>query len=277
MTEETLQGYEAMLLKTPIRWAAGLVGLISGGAGGYSVFANTNQAGSATLLLLGGVFFLVALTGRVPEKIGKDGVNYQPTVRDRTNARVVDALLADPEPEVQRAAAATYAETRSSVEQALRMEISARNVSREHLTPSATLDARYDENLARARAINLEGNILELLHSRLPSAYPVGTEDGKAPTRLDLALTLPGRSPVGIDVKARTIRQEELHKLERRIEGSGLGGLVVVEAVHHAVSPVRKVFSPSITVIRGTADDSGEISDEFADMIVAEVDNLLKK
>ncbi|GLW31874.1 hypothetical protein [Actinoplanes regularis] len=37
-----------------------------------------NQAGSTALLLLGGIGVLMSITGRVPDRMGKEGVNYEP-------------------------------------------------------------------------------------------------------------------------------------------------------------------------------------------------------
>lgn len=52
-------------------------GLLTVAGGGAAVFSTDNQAGSTALLLIGAVSFLVGLTGRVPDRIGKEGVAYE--------------------------------------------------------------------------------------------------------------------------------------------------------------------------------------------------------
>lgn len=72
------------------RFVAGVFGFLTVGAGGASVFLTGNQAGATALLLLGGVAFLMGLTGRVPVRISKEGVEF-----DRQVAQVVDNHLKD--------------------------------------------------------------------------------------------------------------------------------------------------------------------------------------
>jgi hypothetical protein len=54
------------------RWerpAAGVAGSVLAGAGVVAVFVSKNQAGSATLLVIGGLFLLMALSGRTIESV----------------------------------------------------------------------------------------------------------------------------------------------------------------------------------------------------------------
>lgn len=279
MTDETprpSQDYEPIELKERFRWAAAAVGLVAGGAGGYSVFATTNQAGSAILLLLGGLSLLIALTGRVPEKMGKDGAVYQPTVRAQINERVVQTMLTSTEADVQRAAAATFTETRQALDQWIRLSSTAADLSR----PSSldSMDLVWDENSARARAVNLETNILELLRSRFTADSRMNVDDG-APNRFDFAVRSGSGAPVAVEVKARPLMSAELDRLVKMAEGSGrLRGLVVIQGVRDMTAQVRiKNVSSSVVVVTGPANMNGEISENFEDTIFATVQSMLNR
>jgi len=77
------------------RLAAGAFGTASVGGGGAAVFLTENQVGSTALLVLGSVALLMSLTGRVPDRISREGIDYHPATE------VVKNLLTDestPEP-----------------------------------------------------------------------------------------------------------------------------------------------------------------------------------
>src|SRR5664279_4441835 len=75
-----------------------------------------NQAGATTLLLLGGLGALMSLTGRVPERMGREGIAYEPVeVPAATSA--MGELMSDEQPHVIReAAAAVYDQQLASYE-----------------------------------------------------------------------------------------------------------------------------------------------------------------
>lgn len=64
-----------------ICWAFGVA---FGGVGSYAVFATDNQAGTAALLILSALFSLIALTGRVPQRLqfGENAVEWPEEVVD---------------------------------------------------------------------------------------------------------------------------------------------------------------------------------------------------
>lgn len=256
------------------------VGAIAGGAGGYSVFATTNQAGSAILLLLGGLSLLIALTGRVPEKMGKDGAVFQPTLRAQVNERVVQTMLTSTEADVQRAAAATYSATRTAFDEWLYLSSTAAGRPRDLARSSSLdpLDLVWDENLARARAVNLETNILELLRSRFTADSRMTVDDG-APDRFDFAVRTGSGAAVAVEVKGRALKSAELDRLVKMAEGSErLRGLVVVQGVRDMTAQVRtKDVSPSVVVVTGPANMNGQISERFEDTIFAAVQNVLNR
>lgn len=285
MTEETpqeAQGFKPIKIEGTLRWATAVAGILAGGAGGYSVFATTNQVGSATLLLIGGVALLMALTGRVPENIGKDGLGYMPTIRDQVNERVVETMLASEEPEVQRAAAAAYTETRSAVEEAL-LRASANLENRRRATDfiqppqDAVWNVVWDENLVRARHVNFEANIADLIKSHFPPTSRTSVEENRAADNFDLTLRPYSGPPVAVDVKARPYRRGELDQLAEKVERSNYRGLVVVEGVRDMAAQVkRKDFSASVVLVTGPADLNGRISERFEDEILDAIHGFLR-
>ena len=83
---------QAVLLTKWQRLSAALIGLCASGAGGSAVFLTDNQAGSTALLLFGGLALLIGVTGRVPDRIGREGVNYEPV---DPATRAVENVLSD--------------------------------------------------------------------------------------------------------------------------------------------------------------------------------------
>lgn len=86
---------QAILLSPTQRWFSGLFGLAASGGGAAAVFITSNQAGATTLLLAGALGLLMALTGRVPDRIGREGIIHEPV--DAPATRALGELLADPE------------------------------------------------------------------------------------------------------------------------------------------------------------------------------------
>ena len=79
---------EPIRLRSWQRGASAIVGAVGAGAGSVATFTTTNQAGSIALLLVGGLGLLMALIGRVPDRIGREGVVFEPVPE-----AVVDALV----------------------------------------------------------------------------------------------------------------------------------------------------------------------------------------
>lgn len=64
------------------RSASAVAGIAGLGVGGWATMNSTNQAGSAAILLLGALFLLMAVSGRVPDRISKDGIDYRAVVNE---------------------------------------------------------------------------------------------------------------------------------------------------------------------------------------------------
>ena len=80
----------------PLAWwqraLAGLVGVAMTGAGGYSVFKTTNQAGSATLLIFGCIFMISSLNGAQIQglKLKDSDISWYKTKVRREYAKVAE-------------------------------------------------------------------------------------------------------------------------------------------------------------------------------------------
>jgi hypothetical protein len=85
----------AISLSNRQRWASGLVGGSAAGGGAVATFITSNQAGATALMLGGGLGLLMSLTGRVPDRIGREGVVHEPV--DEVPGKALDRALHDPE------------------------------------------------------------------------------------------------------------------------------------------------------------------------------------
>ncbi|WP_158171054.1 hypothetical protein [Rhodococcus sp. JT-3] len=272
MADGESPAYRAINLGIPTRWVSGVLGLAAGGAGGYSVFVNTNQAGSTALLLLGGIFLLIALTGRVPERIGKDGLDYQPTADAVASTTTVTELMDDAPPEVREAVARSYERNLSAIEQALAA----------HLTDAGTRTATSDQvrntalhatigNRAAARGINLEANITRLIEQKFSTAQV--HHNGV----VDLMMTLPNSKKIGIEIKGRKVTRDEEARLLLVAELQNLDTVVVVEALAKPHTPWVRKSDEKIVVVQGTGDDTGEIAADFANLILTTIEDLSQR
>jgi hypothetical protein len=81
----------AISLSTRQRWASGVVGGAAGGGGAVATFITSNQAGATALMLGGALGLLMSLTGRVPDRIGKEGVVHEAV--DEAPARALERAL----------------------------------------------------------------------------------------------------------------------------------------------------------------------------------------
>ena len=72
------------------------------GTGAYATLYVGNQGGSVALILLGGLGLLVALTGRVPERIGRDGVMYD-AIGEQAKQELAEVMVDEQIPVESRA------------------------------------------------------------------------------------------------------------------------------------------------------------------------------
>lgn len=143
-----------VLLDRSARTATALAGVIASVAGGTAVFVTENQVGSTALLLLGGVFLLMGFTGRVPDRISRDGINYDP-VDPATQA--VDNILAD---------SATPMAVREAVVIAVQEELNRRRQLAETSGPLST--SVPPQLSAKLTAFEMEARALDLLRQTQP-------------------------------------------------------------------------------------------------------------
>jgi hypothetical protein len=118
----------AISLSVRQRWASGLVGAGAGGSGAVATFITSNQAGATALMLGGGLGLLMSLTGRVPDRIGREGVVHEAV--DEAPARALERALTGTEldPDDQLKIAEIFQEEAATVDKAhhwtSRMEVS---------------------------------------------------------------------------------------------------------------------------------------------------------
>ena len=263
--------YRAINLGKPTRWVSGVLGLAAGGAGGYSVFVNTNQAGSTAMLLLGGIFLLIALTGRVPERIGKDGLDYKPTAEDAAAQDAVNELM---DSEVDAVRVATAEAFSRSLE--AQLETSASTPERVRPAPipgRQTYSAA--ETTSKARAIQLEQSIENLLISHFsPDAVErqpsFATDDGLR-FRLDSAVTLPNGKRIAVETRIGTTRVADLALFGILFHEHGFQGLIVVRANPPKFKLVRSERTeerfPHVRIVDIEA-ELGELSDTAVSRIL---------
>jgi hypothetical protein len=91
--------HEPILLSDRQRWASGMGGAVIGGGGAFATFITSNQAGATALMLVGGLGLLMSLTGRVPDKIGKEGIVHDPVEQasEKATTRAMGRAITDPE------------------------------------------------------------------------------------------------------------------------------------------------------------------------------------
>ncbi len=168
----------AILLTAWQRAMATAFGLASAGAGATSVFLTGNQAGSTALLILGGAAFLMGLTGRVPERIGKEGIVYE--IVD-PGTRAATKVMSDPEVPLP---------AREQLAEAVQDELSQAAMFPE------TASKRYlsqSELAAAASAVLFESEVYRLVESNLPRGATIEPSVTLGTSRLDAILR-----PVGV-------------------------------------------------------------------------------
>lgn len=98
------------------RLGALLLGLGSGGAGGYAVFTTSNQAGAAALVLAGAAFTLIGVQGTRLVKLGGGGSSIE-MANHRAAAKILQRASQESDPEIAEGmaeAAATISPTTAS-------------------------------------------------------------------------------------------------------------------------------------------------------------------
>lgn len=221
------------------RTASGLLGLASSVAGGYSVFANTNQAGSTALLLIGGLFLLMTLTGRVPERIGKDGIVHAEVWDAIASSGSMTQLMESESEIVREAAAETYLRNREGVARWISGVVTNASgdatVNAPPATGSAVIHAPLilpaDANLQRARDIKLAQKTEQLLIAEFGTAavdrqplFAIGSRV----FRPDAVVTLPIGKRIAVEAKVGPPQMNVLIKMAAAARDAGLDGLVVV-------------------------------------------------
>jgi hypothetical protein len=150
-----LEPRRPVLLRQWQRWTAAFAGSALGAAGGVAVFVTENEVGATALLFLGGLALLMSLTGRVPDKIGKEGMAYEVV---GPVEQAVKNVLADE---------AVPIATREVVAEAVRHELDNRG------TPGPARPGRQLELSTRVDAVLLESKVLRALESAAPSGRVV--------------------------------------------------------------------------------------------------------
>jgi len=271
------QTYRPIVLNNWARTGSGALGLAFGGAGGYSVFANTNQAGSTALLLIGGIFLLMTLTGRVPERMGKDGIVHEATERAIAATEAITDLMDDDSETVRSAAAETYLRNREEVARwvagagartssDVTINVPAVTVSGALMVPGVDAD---DANLRTAHAIRHQRNVHNLLVEAF-GADAVEWQPSFPSFRPDAVVTLPSGKRVAVEAKAGRQRKHKFLEWAPTAKAAGLDGVVVVQDMgYQGVSP-QVTGTANVRNVLIATDGSG-IDQESAEAVVNEI------
>jgi hypothetical protein len=82
------------------RWVALVLGVLLAGPGVWAVFASSNQAGSAVLLLIGAALLLIGVQGTPLIKIGGSTANLELERRRRRTQKAIEQADTEPNPDV---------------------------------------------------------------------------------------------------------------------------------------------------------------------------------
>lgn len=238
------------------RRSSGTVGVALAGLGTWSVFLNTNQAGSAALLLLGALFILMAMTGRVPDRISKEGIEHDSVV-----GRAFEDLLANPEVKKEAAEALIHASEESA----------------SPATPSPAAEepvgSRGRRLQSMARYVKLEGNVVDAIRQEFPVE-----EDERTWRELDCVVLRDDGPPVGVEVKAVShpgnLRQV-INRLEAHVSSGKIAAGVIVNAGPAFDS--RRPLPEKVTVVSIDDNGVGEVSEADAERIRAAIRSTLEK
>jgi len=209
------------------RWqslSASIIGISASGAGGAAVFVTDNQAGSTALLLFGGLALLIGVTGRVPDRIGKEGVNYEPV--DPATKAVENVLSDDSVPlELKEVVASAV---RDEVD---RWQLTSLRSTRSQISPSDRLSAQAD-------AVLFEAAVRDVIQAALPPEAIFATSVRSGGREFDGIIERPGTEPASYSQKviievttARGVRG----KIEAALSKRAIlqpGGLVFVAKPH---------------------------------------------
>jgi hypothetical protein len=198
----------------------------------------------------------MTMTGRVPDKIGKDGIEHNPVVD-----RAYEKLLQDPAVKDKAAEALIDAS-----------EESASNAT----PPPASEEPVGSKNrrlLTMARYIKLEANVTEAIQQEFHTA-----DDDRVWRDLDCVVVEDGHAPVGVEVKAvgdtRNLRQAAL-RLAGHVKAGKIGAGVIVSA------GTDNVFSwplpENVWIVAIKDHGNGEVSSTDADRIRAAIRSALEQ
>ncbi|NHE67788.1 hypothetical protein G9U53_26130 [Rhodococcus sp. D-46] len=274
MTDEAPKRYRPISLNKRARTASGLLGLAFGLAGGYSVFANTNQAGSTALLLLGGIFLLMMLTGRVPERIGKDGIEHEAIEDAVVSVVAMKDLMASESEAVRGAAADSYLKYQEAISQweatintgSVPISVPASTGSGASHAPAVRAS---ESNLLTAHSIRHEQNVEKLLVEAFGTGA-VERHPAFPALRPDAVVTLPSGKRVAVEAKAGRQRKHRFLDLGPAAKRAGLDGMVVVQDMGYSSVPPRVSGTEDVRNVLIATDDTG-IDQESAEAVVNEI------
>ncbi|OLF13591.1 hypothetical protein BU204_26460 [Actinophytocola xanthii] len=206
------------------RWTAAVGGAALGVAGGLAVFVTDNEVGATALLFLGGLALLMSLTGRVPDRIGKEGMSYEVV---GPVEQAVKNVLADE---------AVPIATREVVAEAVRYEF-------DHRVTSKPAPGRQLELSTRVNAVLLESKVLRALEAVVPNGkvvdrgVPVAGLEVDAVVRDEGAADLTGA--VFFDISPSFDERHVMRTIDLLLPGSPRT-LVFVEGASGVASPALR-------------------------------------
>lgn len=231
------------------RRSSGVVGVVSAGLGAWSVFLNTNQAGSAALLLLGALFILMAMSGRVPDRITKEGIEHDSV------SEAFEDLLDHGSPEVKKEAA----------EALIRKASESVNTASPPPATEEPVGSRNRRLQTMARYINLESSVVDAIQQEFHTA-----EDDRVWRDLDCVVLENGHAPIGVEVKAvgdpRNLRRATL-RLAELVKAEKIGAGVIVSVGTDSDSRRFPLFPEEVTIVSIDDHGVGEVSSTDADRI----------
>lgn len=277
MSETDKSTRSPIMLAPWARGISGAVGLLSAGLGGWSVFESSNQAGSTALLLLGAIFLLMALTGRVPDRIGKEGIEHD-SIDEKT---VKDALEFG-----SRVTQKEVAEIRNS---------NARDLREGTVRPVPTFATYHLSDNSRAQAlarnISIEEKVAAAVEEVLPPGFTYERDRQLAASQsssmiVDFVIRRsdPGsHAPrVGIEVLAGASgskTQKVFAQLDELIREGELDSVIIVAAFDTGseLALIRSGGSEKVRIIGFDDNGLGEFPDTVADSLRNAVRNALQR
>jgi hypothetical protein len=216
---------QAILLTKRQQWASGLVGGSAAGGGAVATFITSNQAGATALMLGGALGLLMSLTGRVPDRIGKEGVVHEPV--DQVPGKALDRALNDPElPQQDKLKLA-------KIVQEVRQDVGDEPTWTSRITRLPEMPPVIGEAVrAASDALIYQDRVKEILRTAQPQGWRIVDEDRALDRGLDFIIEpdvdhpAPERS-IAIEVKTRVLTSAEIWSLYNNL-GSNFGAVLLV-------------------------------------------------